>query len=128
MARILVIDDHEASAQAMARLLSLVGHETRCVTDSGEAMPTVRDFEPDLIFLDVMMPRIDGLQILEEIRSSDATRDTPVVMLSALTDPKTRERAEEIGADAFWVKSRVDYAEAKSEVDCLLTKGHRGEC
>jgi len=64
-------------------------------------------FKPDLILLDAMMPKISGFDVLDILRNTPATANVRVIMLTALSQPKDKERAESLGADDYLVKSQV---------------------
>jgi len=79
--RILVADDEEYTRDLLATALRFVGYEVGIASDGGEALTRVRSFRPDLIILDVMMPRHDGFEVLERLRRDGV--DTPVIFLTA---------------------------------------------
>ncbi|MEM6456063.1 MAG: response regulator [Acidobacteriota bacterium] len=97
--RILLIeDDHDIQVVARLALEDLGGFDVR-VCDSGtEALDAVEAFAPDLILLDVMMPQMDGPATLSALRSTDATRDTPVVFMTAKAQPDEVAAYRRLGA------------------------------
>ncbi|PYT00578.1 MAG: hypothetical protein DMF63_08150 [Acidobacteria bacterium] len=79
---ILVVDDSPTVRKLISGKLEKCGHEVICANDGVEAMERLEHFVPDLVLLDITMPRMDGYQVCKQIRSNDATRDVTVVMIS----------------------------------------------
>lgn len=103
-ASILVVDDHEQNLELLQAYLEDVGCRIRAARDGIEAMKEVEIEQPDLIILDVMMPRMSGFQVCSQLKSATETRDIPIVMVTALSDVGDVERAVESGADDFLTK------------------------
>lgn len=103
-ADILVVDDNEMNCRVLEALLRGRGYEVRTAGDGEEALELVDQSIPDLVLLDVMMPKMDGFAVLENLRKNDATHLVPVVMLTALSDLDSHVRAVELGADDFILK------------------------
>jgi CheY-like chemotaxis protein len=113
MAKVLIVDDHDDICRVMARLVRRAGHEAEYVTSGEAALDYLRaaDALPDLVILDVMMPRVDGLQVLRAVRADERTVHVPVVMFSAMSDARFQERALKCGASDYWVKGALDLAQ-----------------
>ena len=75
MAYIVIVDDSPVNALPLGRLLKYSGHEVDCILRSGGAVETLREHKPDLLLLDVGMPDIDGIELLEQIRHDEARRE-----------------------------------------------------
>ncbi len=103
-ASILVVDDHEQNLELLQAYLEEVGCRVRPAHDGIEASKEIKAEQPDLVILDVMMPRMSGFQLCSQIKGDPATRDIPVVMVTALSDVGDVERAVECGADDFLTK------------------------
>ncbi|HHX39919.1 MAG TPA: response regulator transcription factor [Armatimonadetes bacterium] len=82
--RILVVDDEPAIVEGLCEALELMGYQVQTAFNGQQALEAVDQVCPDLIVLDVLMPRMDGLQTLEILRGKPATRDTPIILLTAL--------------------------------------------
>src|SRR5690348_17051091 len=109
MAKLLIVDDSIDAARALGRLLQHHGHEVD-FAESGEAALAFLDASvPDLVILDLMMPGIDGSEVLRQIRERPTTRAVPVVIFSAVGDPAIREHLLTRGAQDFWTKASFDY-------------------
>lgn len=105
--KILLVEDDTTLAEVYRSRLELEGFETRLVTNGEDALSAIQDYKPDLVLLDAMMPKISGFDVLDIIRNTPATANTRVIMLTALSQPKDKERAENLGVDEYLVKSQV---------------------
>ncbi len=105
--RILLVEDDTALAGVYRARLELEGFETKEVHNGEEALTAALDFKPDLILLDAMMPKISGFDVLDILRNTPETTNIRVIMLTALSQPKDKERAENLGVDDYLVKSQV---------------------
>jgi CheY-like chemotaxis protein len=119
-AHVLVVDDHRDQCEALARLLRVHGLSTACAVGGAAALEHLAGRTPDLILLDLMMPGMDGREVLRRIRSDPRTADVPVVVFSAMPEPDGRERAMRAGATDYWVKAGVDYKDLCQRVSAYL--------
>lgn len=103
-ASILVVDDHEQNLELLQAYLEDIGCKVRLAKDGIEALGEIEKSQPDLILLDVMMPRMSGFQLCSKLKADPNTRDIPVVMVTALSEVGDVERAVECGADDFLTK------------------------
>lgn len=105
--KILLVEDDAALATVYKTRLEAEGFDVRHVDNGEDALTNAIDYRPDLIVLDVMMPKIDGFDVLDILRQTPETTSMRVVMLTALSQAKDKERAEQLGADDYLVKSQV---------------------
>lgn len=105
--KILLVEDDTSLAAVYRSRLELEGFETREVNNGEDALSAAVDFKPDLILLDAMMPKISGFDVLDILRNTPDTANIRVIMLTALSQPKDKERAENLGVDDYLVKSQV---------------------
>lgn len=105
--KILLVEDDESLSAVYKSRLELEGFEVEDVNNGEKALSAAMEFKPDLILLDVMMPRISGFDVLDILRNTPATANIRVIMLTALSQPKDKEKAEELGVDDYLVKSQV---------------------
>lgn len=105
--KILLVEDDEALASVYKSRLDLEGFETQGVFNGEEALSAAMKFKPDLILLDAMMPKISGFDVLDILRNTPETAQIRVIMLTALSQPKDKERAESLGVNDYLVKSQV---------------------
>lgn len=105
--KILLVEDDETLAMVYQQRLELEGFEVKHSVNGEQALSDAVEFKPDLVLLDVMMPKLNGFDALDILRNSPQTRNVHIIMLTALSQPKDAERARELGADDFLVKSQV---------------------
>lgn len=103
-ARILVVDDTEVNRELLVRRLHREGHATAVAGDGREALGLLHESAFDLVLLDIMMPEVNGYQVLEQMQADDALRHVPVILISALDDPDSIVKGLELGADDFLPK------------------------
>jgi DNA-binding response OmpR family regulator len=100
-ARVLVVEDDEAIADVLRRSLRAEGHEVRSAADGVEALTEAQQFVPDLVILDLGLPRLDGVEVCRRLR---AEGDVPILILTARTDTEDRVEGLDSGADDYLVK------------------------
>src|SRR5258708_21283976 len=101
-ARILVIDDQADNVRLLERILGGAYANVKGLTEPGRALETMAEFKPDLLLLDLRMPRVSGFTILEQLRQSSPTNDSvPVIVLTADSTTEARNRALHLGAHDF---------------------------
>lgn len=105
--KILLVEDDEALSGVYKSRLLMEGFETREVRNGELALSVALEFKPDLILLDAMMPKISGFDVLDILRNTPETSGIKIIMLTALSQPKDKERAESLGVDDYLVKSQV---------------------
>ncbi len=120
--KILLVEDDEALAQMYTMRLQAEGFSVEHVANGEEALSAAVKFHPDLILLDVMMPKISGFDVLDILRNTPETANMKIVMLTALSQPKDKERAEALGVDDYLVKSQVVIADVIERIKNHLEK------
>ncbi len=105
--KILLVEDDEVLASVYHARLELEGFDIKEVHNGEEALSAALDYRPDLILLDAMMPKISGFDVLDILRNTPETMNLRVIMLTALSQDKDRQRAESLGVDDYLVKSQV---------------------
>jgi CheY-like chemotaxis protein len=119
--RILVVDDEAENRQALVDLLG-EEYEVLLAKDGLEALERVAEFKPDLVLLDIIMPRMDGLQTCLRLRQNEATRTLPVIFLTSKNEPSTEAFGLELGADDF-VPKPFNKEVLKARIKKRLTGG-----
>ena len=105
--KILFVEDDDALAGVYLVRLQAEGFDVRRVANGEEALAAATEYAPDLILLDVMMPKVSGFDVLDILRNTPEVANVKVIMLTALSQDADRKRAEELGADDYLVKSQV---------------------
>lgn len=105
--KILLVEDDTALAAVYKSRLELEGFDIREVNNGELALSAAVEYKPDLILLDAMMPKISGFDVLDILRNTPDTANVRIIMLTALSQPKDKERAEALGVDDYLVKSQV---------------------
>jgi CheY-like chemotaxis protein len=113
--RIVVADDNEDSAQSFALLLSFSGHEVRVAHDGTAALRALREYRPDVAFLDIGMPGLTGYEVAQAVRSEPWGHEIKLIAVTGWGQPEDTQRARSAGFDRHLVKP-IDPA----EVDRLL--------
>ncbi len=104
MRTILFVEDTSEQRDLVAMFLGMNGYHVEVANDGIQGLAQARKYKPDLILLDLGMPKMDGYQMMEELRADEILKDTPIVVISAWTAAVHRERAEAAGADVFITK------------------------
>jgi two-component system phosphate regulon response regulator PhoB len=105
--RILLVEDDTSLANVYITRLQAEGFDVRHVSDGEEALANAKTYKPDLVLLDVMMPKVSGFDVLDILRNTPETANLKVVMLTALSQQSDQDRAKSLGADDYLVKSQV---------------------
>jgi twitching motility two-component system response regulator PilG len=102
--KILVVEDEESLLKLESILLTSKGYDVRGVPNGQAALDAIAEEKPDLVLLDIMLPEIDGFEVCRRIKSDVATRDIPVIMLTAKKTRDDMARGEKVGADWYITK------------------------
>lgn len=105
--RILLVEDDKAFSQVYKTRMEAEGLDVKLCANGQEALSTAISFKPDLILLDIMMPRISGYDVLDILRNTPDTATTKIVVLSALGQPSDKQKAMAAGADDYLVKAQA---------------------
>lgn len=114
--RLLLVEDDDALASVYITRFQAEGFDVKRVPNGEDALAMALQFRPDLILLDVMMPKLSGFDVLDILRNTPETTNIKVIMLTALSQDSDREQAEKLGVDAYLVKSQVVIADVVAKV------------
>src|SRR5881409_3128189 len=125
--RILVVDDNDDNLYMLTLHLDLEGYtEVETARDGEEAIARLKTGTFDLVLLDVMMPKVDGFQVLTWLKDQARLRDVPVIMISALTEMNSMARCIELGAVDYLLKARLgatlEKKRLRDEIDAHLAR------
>ena len=119
MPRVLIADDNQQNAELLEAHLDGTGYETKIASNGDETLRLAKEWRPDVVLLDVMMPKTSGFEVCKRLRADPATRVTAVLMVTALDQPTDVERAVEVVTDDF-ITRPVNKTELVLRVKALL--------
>lgn len=114
--RILLVEDDDALANVYVTRLQAEGFDVRRVANGEDALASALAFHPNLVLLDVMMPKVSGFDVLDILRNTPETTNLKIVMLTALSQESDQERAKALGVDEYLVKSQVVIADVVERI------------
>ncbi len=114
--KILLVEDDDNLAAVYTTRLQAEGFDVRRVPNGEDALASAVQFKPDLILLDVMMPKVSGFDVLDILRNTPETVNVKVIMLTALSQEADKERAQSLGVDDYLVKSQVVIADVVDRI------------
>lgn len=120
---ILVVDDISVNLDLIKAQLRDEPYEVRTATSGPEALKMIEQERPDMVLLDIMMPEMDGFEVLKNIRKNPATKTLPVVMLTALSEYEHQEHAQGEGCDGYLTKPLI-----MSQLDAMFEKFLKPTC
>ena len=121
--RILIADDNVQNVELLEAYLSGVDCEIQTAIDGEDTLRMVDEFRPDLLLLDIMMPRLSGFEVCKQLRAQPETRDILILMVTALNEPADFERGVQAGTDDFLTKP-VNKVELLCRIKSLLRVRH----
>jgi twitching motility two-component system response regulator PilH len=104
MAKILIADDSPTAAALLQRMLAPLGHTILLVSDGEEAVRRIQNEQPDLVILDIIMPKVNGFQLCRTIRSDPTLKDLPIIVVTSMDRESDRYWGMKQGADEYLVK------------------------
>lgn len=114
---ILLVEDDDRLANVYQTRLEAEGFVTKRVANGEDALAVALQFKPDLILLDVMMPKVSGFDVLDILRNTPETTNIKIIMLTALSQDSDRERAKSLGVDDYLIKSQVVIADVVAKIN-----------
>ena len=127
MAKILIIEDDPLMSRMYQKIFSFEGYEVDIANNGMDGLEKVRSQKPDLILLDIMMPKMNGLEVLSKLKSDPETKSLPVVILTNLAGEKDAETAMSKGAVKYIVKSEYEPKQVANMVKEVLAGYTREE-
>lgn len=121
-AKILVVEDEEILLTALKEELTSGGYAVEGAEDGVEGLVKVKSFKPDLVLLDLLMPKMDGMEMLQKLKADTQTRDVPVVILTNLSDYEKISEALSLGAMDYLVKANYKLEDLLEKVSTVLAR------
>lgn len=116
MNKILIIEDEEIILDLMQKKLSQEGYETSVAKDGKEGLKAMRGIKPDLVLLDIVMPEMGGFEVMKEMRKDSDLKNIPVIVVSNSGQPVEIDKARELGAKDWLIKTEFDPQEVIDKV------------
>jgi len=121
MAKILIIDDEEPILNMYGEALG--GHDVTFASNGEEGLKKALEIQPDIILLDIIMPKFNGLDVLDQLKNDKETYEIPVMILSNLPKEASADKARELGAAGYFVKAEFEPDKLARTVNELLREG-----
>jgi len=121
--KVLLIEDDPMVVRMYARKFKLAGYDVRLGFNGFEGMKALKKDRPDIVLLDIMMPRMSGLDMLKMVKSEPQYKDLPVVVLTNLGDrAEDVEKCKQMGAEDYWVKANMKLDEVVERINEIVKK------
>ncbi len=124
MDTVMVVEDNELSRDALSRRLERRGYRVLVAVDGEQAIATGRAERPDVILMDLGLPRIDGLDATRQLKAGETTKHIPIIVLSAHATTNDRDKALQAGGDDFDTKP-IRFVQLLEKIETLLARGRR---
>lgn len=125
MTKILLVEDDPLVYRLYQKLFEKEGYETELGTNGQEGLDKLANFTPDVILLDIMMPQMNGIEMLEKLKADPATKNIPVIVLTNVTDIGVSNEVFSKGADLSIAKSETEPDEVIRWIDSVLQKNRQ---
>ena len=116
MKKILIIEDEEIILNLLQKKLDQQGYEVSVARNGQEGLETMRKIKPDLVLLDIVMPKMGGFEVMEEMQKDSQLKKTPVIIVSNSGQPVEIDKAQELGAKDWLIKTEFDPQEVVDKV------------
>lgn len=118
--KILIVEDDKSLQNALVEILSQEGFDSESASDGEEALTKIRSYLPDLVLLDIILPKKDGYEVLEEIKKDEKLKAIPVLILTNLEEVDNVQKALDFGATTFMVKSDFSLKDVVEKIRAAL--------
>lgn len=116
MKKVLIIEDEEIILDLLQKKLSQEGYEVSVAKDGEQGLKTMREVKPDIVLLDIVMPKIGGFEVMEEMQKDDTLKNIPVIVVSNSGQPVEIDKAQALGAKDWLIKTEFDPMEVIEKV------------
>lgn len=118
--KILIIEDEEILLDLLKNKLESIGYEVYSAVDGEEGLKAIRDLVPDLILLDIIIPKMGGFEVMEAMQKDPSIKDIPVIIISNSGQPVELNKAKELGAKDWLIKTEFDPKEVIEKVESVI--------
>jgi len=118
--KILIIEDEEILLDLLKSKLETLGYEVYTAIDGEEGLKAIREVVPDLILLDIVMPKMSGFEVMEEMQKDPSIKEIPVIVISNSGQPVELDKAKQLGAKDWLIKTEFDAREVVEKVRAIL--------
>lgn len=122
MEKILLIEDEELIIRLLSKKLAAIGYDVSLAMDGREGLEKIKQIVPDLVLLDIVMPRMGGFEVMAEMKKDEKIAGIPVIIISNSGQPLELERAKELGAVDWLVKTEFDPKEVAEKIQKYINK------
>ena len=119
---ILLVEDDEFLAELYATKLNLEGFEVNLAGDGEKGLKMVKEKKPDLVLLDIVLPKMDGFEVLKKIKASSQVKDVPVILLTNLSQKDEVKRGLDLGADDYLIKAHFMPSEVVKKIKQAISE------
>lgn len=118
--RILLVEDDDSLANVYTMRLQSEGFDIRRVDNGEDALSAALSYKPDMVLLDIMLPKVSGFDVLDILRHTPETAKLKIIVMTALSQESDKERADQLGADEYLVKSQIVIADVVDRIKKLI--------
>jgi len=123
--KVLIAEDEKSIAQAYGEYLGTKGYIVSYAYDGEEALLKVKEVNPDIVLLDIVMPKLDGISVLQKLKEDESTKDIPVIILTNLESSKSAEEAFEAGSSQYLIKTNYSLEDVEQKVASALREASK---
>jgi len=123
MNKVVIIDDDRINQEILLKAFTQKGYDVVCILDSQECIKEVLRLKPDLILLDLLMPGLNGFEVLQLMKKKSIIPKIPVIILTALREEVNIKKALDLGAQDYWLKTDYNPSELVEKLNKILDRG-----
>ena len=123
MNKVVIIDDDRINQEILFKAFTQKGYEVVCILDSQECIKEVLRLKPDLILLDLLMPGLNGFEVLQIMKEKSIIPKIPVIILTALREEVNIKKTLSLGAQDYWLKTDYNPSELVEKLNKILDRG-----
>ncbi len=122
MKKIIIVEDETVLQKAMSIELLSAGYQALTASNGEAGLELIKQEKPDLVLLDLMLPKLNGFEVLAKLKADEGTKNIPVVILSNLGQDEDKKKGLALGAVDYYIKASTDLSEITKKVEALIGK------